>query len=87
VANSSILLSITGIWRRLLVSLGVHGWGYVWSKSLPIRGLSESPAPALLPPKFVVRQVQFDPKSLQDAPEPAPAAKEGTAVPGQAGVF
>ena len=60
----------------LVVSLAIHGWGYVWSKSLPIQGLSESSAPALLPPKFVVRQVQFDPKSLQDAPEPAPAAKK-----------
>ncbi len=60
----------------LVVSLALHGWGYVWSKALPIQGLSEASAPALLPPRFVVRQVQFDPKSLQDAPEPAPAAKK-----------
>jgi outer membrane protein OmpA-like peptidoglycan-associated protein len=60
----------------LVISLGVHGWGYFWSRSFPIQGLKEAAAPALLPPRFVVKQVQFDPKSLQDAPEPAPAAKK-----------
>jgi outer membrane protein OmpA-like peptidoglycan-associated protein len=60
----------------LVLSLGVHGYGYLWSKTFPIRGLSEAAAPALLPPRFVVKQVQFDPKSLQDAPEPAPVPKK-----------
>lgn len=63
------------------LSLALHGGGYVWSKNQPIKGLSETPAPALLPPRFVVKQVNFDPKSLQDAPEPAPVVQKQAPSP------
>lgn len=55
----------------LLLSMALHAGFLIWSKAVRISGLKESSAPMLLPPKFVVRQVSVDPKTLQDAPEPA----------------
>jgi len=65
----------------LLISLGLHGAFFVWSKAVPVDGLRDTGAPALLPPKFVVKQVNFDPKSLQDIPEKAPAPKKEPVLP------
>jgi len=65
----------------LLISLGLHAGFFVWSKATPVDGLRDSGAPALLPPKFVVKQVNFDPKSLQDTPEKAPAPKKEPVLP------
>jgi outer membrane protein OmpA-like peptidoglycan-associated protein len=60
----------------LLISLSLHTGFFVWSKKTPVEGFRDSGAPALLPPKFVVKQVNFDPKSLQDTPEPAAPPKK-----------
>jgi len=60
----------------LLISLGMHTGFFFWSKATPLEGFTQSEAPALLPPRFVVKQVNFDPKSLQDTPEQAPAPKK-----------
>ena len=65
----------------LLISLGLHVGFIFWSKATPVDGFKGSDAPALLPPKFVVKQVNFDPKSLQDIPEQAPAPKKEPQVP------
>jgi len=65
----------------LLLSLGMHAGFFVWSKATPVEGFSHASAPALLPPKFVVKQVNFDPKSLQDTPEQAPAPKKEPVAP------
>ena len=65
----------------LLISLGLHTGFFVWSKKTPVDGLRDSGAPALLPPRFVVKQVNFDPKSLQDTPEQAPAPKKEPVTP------
>ena len=63
------------------LSLGLHFGFYSWSKATRMKGMAESAAPALLPPKFVVKQVNFDPKSLQDNPEPVPAPKKEPVTP------
>ncbi len=63
------------------LSLGLHFGFYTWSKATRMKGMAESAAPALLPPKFVVKQVNFDPKSLQDIPEPAQAPKKEPVTP------
>ena len=61
----------------LVVSLGLHAGFYSWSKATAIEGFSQSQAPALLPPRFVLKQVNIDPRAAQDVPEPpAPARKE-----------
>ncbi len=61
----------------LLVSLGLHAGFYSWSKVTPVEGFNETQKPALLPPRFVVRQANIDPRATQDLPEPAaPARKE-----------
>ena len=54
----------------LLLSLGLHAAFLVWSRGFRLHGLRESTTPMLLPPKFVVKQVTVDPKTLQDAVEP-----------------
>jgi outer membrane protein OmpA-like peptidoglycan-associated protein len=63
------------------LSLGLHFGFYTWSKATRMKGMAESAAPALLPPKFVVKQVNFDPKSLQDIPEPVQAPKKEPVTP------
>lgn len=64
-----------------LISLGLHTGFFVWSKKTPVDGLRGSEVPVLLPPKFVVKQVNFDPKSLQDTPEQPPAPKKEPVTP------
>jgi len=51
------------------VSLGMHAAFLIWSKGVPVNGLREATTPMLLPPRFVVKQVTVDPKTLLDAPE------------------
>jgi outer membrane protein OmpA-like peptidoglycan-associated protein len=65
----------------LLISLGLHVAFIFWSKATPVDGFKTSEAPALLPPKFVVKQVNFDPKSLQDTPEKVPVPKKEPQIP------
>jgi outer membrane protein OmpA-like peptidoglycan-associated protein len=55
----------------LVLSFLGHAGFLVWSRTYKLHGLRESSAPMLLPPKFVVRQANIDPRTLQDAPEPA----------------
>jgi outer membrane protein OmpA-like peptidoglycan-associated protein len=65
----------------LLISLGLHTGLFFWSKATPLEGFTPSAGPVLLPPKFVVKQVNFDPKSLQDIPEQVPAPKKEPVAP------
>lgn len=65
----------------LLVSLAFHAGFVMWSKGTALDGFSHGSAPALLPPKFVVKQVNFDPKSLQDTPEHIPPPKKEPVAP------
>lgn len=65
----------------LLISLGIHTGFFFWSKATPLQGFTPSTEPVLLPPRFVVKQVNFDPKSLQDVPEQAPAPKKEPVSP------
>ena len=65
----------------LLLSIGLHSGFFIWSKKVPVEAFKTSGAPALLPPKFVVKQVNFDPKSLQETPEQAPAPKKEPVTP------
>jgi len=61
----------------LFVSLGLHTGFYLWSRVTPVEGFNEIQKPALLPPRFVVRQATIDPQATQDSPEPlAPSRKE-----------
>ena len=68
------------------VSLGLHAAFLVWSKAVTVNGLRESTAPMLLPPKFVVRQVTVDPKTLLNADDVA-KVPEKVAPPVEALVF
>ena len=74
--------SISGWYAfALAASLGAHGWLFNWSKSFVIQGFSENTAPSLLPPRFVIKQVKFDPKVLDSAPEPPKPAEKAPVVP------
>ena len=53
----------------LVASLGVHGAFWMWSTRVRVQGLQESRGPNLVPPRFVVKQVTVDPRSLQEATE------------------
>lgn len=68
------------------ISLGLHAGFLVWSKSVSVSGLRESNAPMLLPPRFVVKQVTVDPKTLLEAAEVA-KVPEKVAPPVEALVF
>jgi outer membrane protein OmpA-like peptidoglycan-associated protein len=60
-----------------IASVAAHGWLANWSKSFVVPGFSEKATPALLPPRFVIKQVKFDPKVLdnvQEAPKPVQKA-------------
>jgi len=61
----------------LVISVGLHVGFYSWSKGTPIEGLNGASAPALLPPRFVLKQAAVDLQAAQDVPEPAaPVHKE-----------
>jgi outer membrane protein OmpA-like peptidoglycan-associated protein len=65
----------------LIASVGAHGWLANWSKSFVVPGFSEKTAPALLPPRFVIKQVKFDPKVLDSLPEPLKPEQKAPVVP------
>lgn len=70
----------------LVVSIGAHVAFLLYSQNYHVAGLRESEGPMLLPPKFVVKQVTVDPKTLLDSPE-APKAEDKGAPKVEALVF
>ncbi|MEY5025508.1 MAG: hypothetical protein RLZZ244_1036 [Verrucomicrobiota bacterium] len=70
----------------LLLSLGLHAALWVWSGQVRLRGWSENRAAVLVPPRFVVKQVQVDPKAFEAPPEAAKPA-ESKVIPVEALVF
>lgn len=65
----------------VVASLGVHVGAYRWAEQVSLEGFSREPAPTLTPPRFVVKQVTIDPKTLQDVPEPPKPAEKAPLVP------
>lgn len=64
-----------------VASVAAHGWLANWSKSFVVEGFSERAAPSLLPPRFVIKQVKFDPKALDSVPEPPKPVQKAPVVP------
>lgn len=74
--------SISGWYAfAFIASLAAHGWLANWSKSFVVQGFSEKATPSLLPPKFVIKQVKFDPKVLDSVPEPSKPVQKAPVVP------
>jgi OOP family OmpA-OmpF porin len=65
----------------LMASVGLHAWAYRLAERVPLTGFSKEPVAALAPPRFVVKQVAIDPRTLQDAPEPPKPAEKQPVVP------